>query len=122
MSAVRIECPFFAPVPVGHRVTVLGVEAFNKPLFGGAGAWEQIPYFVVLDETTRVVYADAMSRLHPEASFEQLRFHDDTYRVSQTQAPLRGQVVSTVAVSDHGDSIYFRTRLAIVPDGPIQRF
>lgn len=122
MSVVRVECPFFAPVPVGHRVTLLGVEHLVSPLFGGAATWEAVPYFLVLDEQTRIVYTDVMARLHAEASFEQIRFHDDTYRLSPTQPPLRGQVVSCLALSDHGDSVYHRTVLGIAQDGPQQRF
>ena len=122
MSVLRVECPFFAPVPVGHRVTLLGIEHLDSPLFGGPSTWKPLPHFLVLDEHSRVVYADAAARLHSEASFEQIRFQDDTYRLSTTQPPLRGQVVSCLALSDHGDSVYLRTVLGITPDAPQQRF
>ena len=118
MTAIPVEVPFFAPVPVGHRVTLLGIETRSVGLFGGGpGAWERSPYFLVIDENTRVIYADSMARLHVEATYESLRFLDDTARVSQSQPPLRGQVVSTIALSDHGDSVYVRTVLRIAPDG-----
>lgn len=120
--AIYLDAPFFAPVPVGHRVTVLALERLVSPIFGGPSRWERMEQVLVCDEESRIVYADKQVRLHQEASYEQLRFGDETYRLSQTQPPLRGRVVSCVVLSDHGDSVYPRTVLGIEPDGAIQRF
>lgn len=114
--------PFFAPVPVGHGVTLLGIEMRVTPLFGGHSRWDRVEQFLVLDEDSRIVYADGMAQLHAEATFEQIRFKDESYRLSQGQAPLRGRVVSCVALSDHGNSVYFRTVLRIAPDVAPARF
>lgn len=119
---IHIEAPFLAPVPVGHRVTLLGVEYLSSPLFGGPSRWEKLDYFLVCDEDTRIVYADQMVRLHTEATYEQLRFASDSYRLSQSQPPLRGRVGSCVVLSDHGERVHLRTVLGIEPDGPLQRF
>jgi len=109
-------------VPVGHRVTVLGIERLISPIFGGPSRWERMDQFLVCDEESRIVYADVQVRLHQEARYEQLRFADDTYRLSETQPALRGSVASCVVLSDHGDSVYPRTVLGIEPDGAVQRF
>jgi hypothetical protein len=75
----------------------------------------------MLDEHTRIVCADAGVQLHAEAGFDQIRFEDANRRIS-ARPPLRGQVVSCVALSDHGDTVYLRTVLGIVQDAPQQRF
>lgn len=122
----RLEVPFFAPVPVGHRVSVLATEIYSTPiaLFGPTppSQWRADDDLVVCDESSRIVYADASIGLHPEASYESLRFRDDKRRISQSQAPLRGVVVSCVALSDQGERINFKTRLAIEPDAPGSAF
>ena len=117
---VLVDLAFLAPIPVGHRVTVLPLEAYETPLtlFGPTppGSWKPIEQLLVCDEDTRILYADRIIGLHPEASYEHIRFVDDTRRVSASQPPLRGRVVSCVALSDHGETSYLRTLLGVVRD------
>jgi hypothetical protein len=114
---VLLDLAFLAPIPVGHRVTVLALEAYGTPLslFGPAqpGAWRPIDQLLVADETTHILYSDRSIGLHAEATYEHIRFIDDTRRVSAAQPPLRGRVSSCVVLSDHGERTYLRTLLGV---------
>ncbi|MFO0559261.1 MAG: hypothetical protein U0269_14695 [Polyangiales bacterium] len=120
MSIIRVDAPFIAPVPVGHRVTVLALDWFATPiaLFGGGqpGQWQVSKKIIVCDENTRIVYAEKSTPLSDDASYEQLTFRDGSFRISQSVAPLRGVVRSCIVQSDHGDNVYNRTLLNVEPD------
>ncbi len=73
---------------------------------------------LVCDESTRIVYGDRSTGLHPEASYERTTFESERVRLSTVQPPSRGVVTAGVALSDSGDSVYFRTQLAI-ETGPV---
>jgi hypothetical protein len=112
-----LDLAFLAPIPVGHRVTVLALEHYATPLslFGPVpeGSWRPMEQFLVCDEDTHVLYSDRSIGLHVEASYEHIRFIDDTRRVSSAQAPMRGRVSSCVVLSDHGERTCLRTLLGV---------
>ena len=116
---IRLELSVFAPVPVGHRVSVVYVDLYSMPLFGGEGAWSPMSQVLVCDETTKIIYADRSAGVHLDATYEHLQFTSDKIRVSLTKPPLRGAVVSCLALCDHGETVYFRTVLGIdTPTAP----
>jgi hypothetical protein len=111
--SVRIDVPVYAPIPVGHRVSVLYLKYRGIQLFGGESRWEPAKQVVVCDESTRIVYADRSIQLHPESTYEQLAFETERMRFSQVRPPLRGTVTSCVVLTDSGDSVYLHTLLGI---------
>ena len=56
--AIRLELRVYAPIPVGHRVSVLYLESYLPHLLGSGGEWSKSEHVLVCDETTRVIYAD----------------------------------------------------------------
>jgi hypothetical protein len=113
-----LDLPLFAPIPVGHRVTVIALEAHHTPigaLLGGAqaGQWFAIPDVVVCDEDTRIVYADRSAGLHPQATYERISFSTPSRRMSLGQPPRRGRVVSCVVLTDHGERLFLQTLLGL---------
>lgn len=118
-AMIRIDASCIAPVPVGHRVTVLAVDALVTPLaiFTAAtpGHWEVSKHVIVCDEDTRIVYADVTSQLREDATYEQITFKSAERRISQLVAPLRGVVRACTVITDNGDQTYMRTVLHVEP-------
>ena len=108
-----LDLALYAPIPVGHRVSVVSVETHMTPLFGGAASWQVLGTPLVCDEDTRIIYADRNVGLHPETTYEQIRFKDAETRVSQTKPPVRGVVLACLALYDYGDSVHMHTILRI---------
>lgn len=119
---VFVQVPFIAPVPVGHRVSLLAIDAYNTPLFGGAASWEATDRLLLCDEDTRIIYAEDFAFLHPEATYENPRFANDVvvHRLSELRAPVRGKVVSCVVITDNGDRVHSSTRLGIETDPSVR--
>jgi hypothetical protein len=119
-AMIRVDASCIAPVPVGHRVTVLAVDYLVTPLAifttPTPGRWEVSPHVIVCDEDTRVVYADVTSQLHDDATYEQITFKSPERRISQLVAPLRGVVRACTVLTDNGDQTYMRTLLNVEPD------
>lgn len=111
-----------APIPVGHRVTVLALDWFGSgiALFTGGqpAQWQLSKKILVCDENTRIVYAERGTPLSDDATYEQIVFRDGSFRISQAVAPLRGTVRSCVVITDNGDNNYMRTLLGVEPDAP----
>jgi hypothetical protein len=110
-----IELSLFAPVPVGHRVSVVPLEILATPLFGGAGEWRSMETHLVCDENTRIIYADRSMGLHPETTYDLIRFESERVRISQSVPPIRGVVAACMALSDHGERTHLKTILRIEP-------
>lgn len=116
---IRVDASCIAPVPVGHRVTILAVDYLVTPLAiftaPTPGRWEVSKNVIVCDEDTRVVYADVTSELHDDATYERIIFKSAERRISQLVAPLRGTVRSCTVLTDNGDQTYMRTLLNVDP-------
>jgi hypothetical protein len=119
-AMIRVEASCIAPVPVGHRVTILAVDALVTPIaiFSPSTPvhWEVSKHVIVCDEDTRIVYADVTSQLHDDATYDQLTFKRAERRISQLVAPLRGVVRACTVITDNGDQTYMRTLLHVEPD------
>ncbi len=114
---VLLDLPLFAPIPVGHHASVIALEscATLLSLFGARPAeeWKPLTDVVVCDEDTRVIYAARGIGLHPEATYEHIRFSAPTTRVSLSQPLRRGRVTSCQALSDRGEHVWFQTMLGL---------
>lgn len=111
--AELFDLPVFAPIPFGHRVSIVPLETELSPLFGGPATWRAMSIPLVCDENTRVVYTDRCVMLHPESSYERILFKDATTRISQSLPIKRGVVLSCSAMVDHGDTVQFHTLLRV---------
>jgi len=111
--AIRLELRVYAPIPVGHRVTVLFLERYLKHLLGSGGEWAKSDHVLVCDETTRVIYADQAGGLDEASTYEKLLFVNDAVRISTIEPAVRGTVASCLALSDNGDTVRFKTVLGI---------
>lgn len=120
MSIVRVEASFLAPVPVGHRVTVLALDYLTTEiaLFSAPppARWLVSKKIILCDENTKIVYVDRSTPLSDDTTYEQLIFRDASFRISQAVAPLRGTVRSCLVVTDNGDNNYMRTLIGVEPD------
>lgn len=108
-----VDLPLYAPIPVGHRVSVVPVETLISPLFGGPATWQPLKTPLVCDEVTRIIYTDLSLGLHPETTYEQIRFKSPETRISTTQPAIRGVVLACLALTDHGDTVHMHTVLRI---------
>jgi hypothetical protein len=114
---VLLDLPIFAPIPVGHHVSVVPLESCASllALLGATRApeWRPIADVVLCDEDTHVLYAARGVGLHPEATYEHIAFEGQTMRVSLSQPLRRGRVVSCTALSDRGERVFFQTLLGV---------
>lgn len=108
-----MDLALYAPIPVGHRVSVVPIESYVTPLFGGKASWQVLGTPLVCDEDTRIIYADRNVGLSPETTYEQICFKSQETRVSQSKPPVRGVVLACLALYDYGDSVHMHTILRI---------
>jgi hypothetical protein len=107
-----VEVPLVAPIPVGHRVSIVTMEHRALALFGPPpDEWHTSTAPIVCDEDTRVIYATISAGLSPESTYERILFKTADRRVSPTVPIVRGVVTSCVVLTDSGDSVYMKTVL-----------
>ena len=111
--AIRLELRVYAPIPVGHRVTILFLERFLPHLLGSGGEWTKSDHTLVCDESTRVIYADQAAGLDAASTYDKLLFRSETVRLSTIEPAVRGVVASCLALCDNGDTVHFKTVLGI---------
>jgi len=108
---MQLDLPFFAPIPVGHEVTVYATE--TKGLLGG---WDE-GSVLVLDEVTRIVWASvgAPDNIHA-AEMDLERHSKGGLRHSQVKPPFRARVVGCLVRSKgEGKYNYMHTQLTLAP-------
>ncbi|MBI2394008.1 MAG: hypothetical protein HYV09_30840 [Deltaproteobacteria bacterium] len=109
---MKLIIPLIAPVPVGHHVTIHGLEERNESFFGGA-EWVASEMKIVCDDETRIVYTGRFVATD-SLRYDALQQLSSNYRLAPD--PLRGHVTACTLLTDHGDGIRMKTLLELEPD------